>query len=111
MAQRIPRKPLVVALLLMLAASLVANLLLYRKASRPLFEEGDRPLIERTIAEAGARTRPDSADDIRAETFPIVMRRGHQTCVELRRYDRLGYIGACYDRQERLIEETEGVSG
>ncbi len=105
------RNAILGALLLLLAGSLAANVLLYRQASRPLFEEGDRPLIERTIARAGARTRPDSSDDIRAQTFPIVMRRGHQTCVELRRYDRLGYIGACYDRQERLIEETEGVSG
>lgn len=36
---------------------------------------------------------------------------GHRTCVELRRYDRLGYTGACYDPRGRPIEEAEGVVG
>lgn len=94
----------------LLAVSLVANVLLYRKASRPLFDEGDRPLIERTIADAAARSKHIGPDEIRATAFPIVMRWGHRTCVELRRYDRLGYIGACYDRSGRLIEEADGVA-
>ena len=98
-------------LLLLLAASLVANVLLYRKANRPLFDEGERPLVERTIAEAGARSRPNTANDIRAETFPIVMRLGDRTCVELRRHDELGHIGACYDHRGRLIATTESVVG
>ena|SRR5215213_1499691 len=102
------RNAILWTLLLLLAASLVANMLLYRKASRPLFEEGDRPLIERTIASA-ARSQRVSPDEIRADAFPIVMRSARRTCVELRRYDRLGYSGACYDRGGRLIEETEGV--
>lgn len=105
------RHAILSALLLLLAVSLAANVLLYRQASRPLFEEADRPLIERTIAQAGGRTRPDSAGDIRAETFPIVIRWGHRTCVELRRYDRLGHIGACYDPGGRPVEEAEGVTG
>jgi hypothetical protein len=107
MALWTPRQPWVVALLLLLMASMVANVLLYRKASRPLFAEADRPLIERTIA---LSPHMDS-DDIRAVTFPIVMRWGHRTCVELRRYDGLGYSGACYDRRGRLIEEAAGVTG
>lgn len=104
MAQWSPGKPLVVALLLLLMASLAGNLLLYRQASRPLFEEGDRPLIERTIA-----LSPMASEDTRAVTFPIVMSWGDRTCVELRRYDGLGYSGACYDREGRLIEERAGV--
>ena len=95
-------------LLLLLAASSVANLLLYRKAARPLFDEADRPLIERTIADAAARSKHTGPDEIRADAFPIVMRWGSRTCVELRRHDGLGYIGACYDRHGRLIEEAEG---
>jgi hypothetical protein len=39
------------------------------------------------------------------------MRQGHRTCVELRRYDRLGHSGACYDRQGWLVEESAGVTG
>ncbi|HET9638167.1 MAG TPA: hypothetical protein VFP12_03080 [Allosphingosinicella sp.] len=101
------RHAILSALLLLLAVSLVANVLLYRQASRPLFEEADRPLIERTIA----RSPRIGSEDVRSVTFPIVMRRGDRTCVELRRYDRLGYTGACYDRQGRLIEETAGVTG
>ncbi|MEA3009861.1 MAG: hypothetical protein QOJ91_1553 [Sphingomonadales bacterium] len=97
--------------MLLLVASVAGNALLYRKASRPLFEEADRPLIECTIARAAARSQHVDADDIRSHSFPIVMRRGFQTCIELRRYDRRGYIGGCYDRQGRLIEETAGVSG
>lgn len=107
MARWIPRKPLTVALLLLLTASIAANVLLYREASRPLFDEADRPLIERTIA----RSPCMGSDDVRAVTFPIVMRHGHRTCVELRRYDGLGYSGACYDSRERLIEEVDGVVG
>lgn len=109
MVRSITCKPLVVALLLLLTASLAANLLLYRQASRPLFREADRPLIERTVAHfAGmARVPPDR---VRTETFPIVMRWGRRTCVELRRRDGLGYSGACYDLQGRLIEEAEGPS-
>ena len=48
-------------LVLLLAASLVANVLLYRKANRPLFDEGERPLVERTVAGAGARSPHRSA--------------------------------------------------
>lgn len=84
MAQRMPRKPLVAVLLLLLVASLAANVLLYRKGSRPLFEEGDRPLIERTIA---LSPRMSLEEDTRTVTFPIVMSWGDRTCVELRRYD------------------------
>jgi hypothetical protein len=105
MARGTLRRPSVLVLLLLLTASLAANLLLYRMASRPLFEEGDRPLIERTIALSPRM----GSEDIRAVTFPIVMRRGDRACVELRRYDGLGYSGACFDRQGRLIEETAGV--
>jgi hypothetical protein len=106
MVRWIPRQPLVVALLLLLMASVAGNVLLYRQANRPLFEEVDRPLIERTIA----LSRGMGSENIRTVTFPIVMRWGHRTCVELRRYDGLGYIGACYDRRGRLIEETAGVT-
>ncbi len=107
MAQGTPRKPLVAALLLLLMASLAGNALLYRQATRPLFDEADRPLIERTIA----LTPRMGSEDSRTVTFPIVMRQGDRTCVQLRRYDRLGYAGACFDRQGRLIEETASVTG
>ena len=100
-------RPLTAALLLLLMASLAGNLLLYRQARRPLFEEADRPLIERTVALSPFM----GSQDVRAVTFPIVMRQGRRTCVELRRYDGLGYSGACYDRQGRLIEESASVAG
>lgn len=103
------RKAILSTLLLVLAASLAANLFLYRQASRPLFDEGDRPLVERTIAGAAVRSRAESAGDIRAETFPIVMRLGDRTCVELRRHDGRGHTGACYDRWGQLIEESASV--
>lgn len=99
--------PLVIALLLLLLASVAGNILLYRKASRPLFEEGDRPLIERTIS-LFLRMNPEG---IRAMTFPIVMRQGDRTCVELRQHDGRGHFGACYDGQGRLIQKSEGVGG
>jgi hypothetical protein len=110
MAHWISRRRRVVALLVLLIASFAGNVVLYREASRPLFHEADRPLIERTIVHFAHSARV-SPDQIRAETFPIVMRWGHRTCVELRRNDGLGYSGACYDRQERLIEEAEGPFG
>jgi hypothetical protein len=102
-------KPFVIALLLLLAASLAANLLLYRKANRPLFEEGDRPLIERTV---GLFTRGGANHAaIEAETFPLVMRLSDRTCVELRRHDGRGYQRACYDGRNRPIEQSEGIVG
>jgi hypothetical protein len=107
MASGALRRPLVVILLLLLMASFAGNILLYRQASRPLFEEGDRPLIERTVALFPRMNR----EDIRTVTFPIVMRQGDRTCVELRRHDGLGHFGACYDGDGRLIQQTEGVSG
>ncbi len=78
------RNAILGALLLLLTGSLVANALLYRKASRPLFDEGDRWLIERTIA------RSLHPAQLRAETSPIVMHMGGRNCVELRRHDGLG---------------------
>jgi hypothetical protein len=106
-----PRTALLVLLLvLLLAASVSGNLLLYRKSSRPLFHEADRPLIDRTIVRFAGLSRVP-AERIRAETFPIVMRWGRRTCVELRRKDGTGYSGACFDRQGRLIEEAEGPLG
>jgi hypothetical protein len=95
-------------LLLLLAASLLGNVLLYRQATRLLFDEDDQPLIDRTAAHF-ARSARTSATNIKAESFPIVMRFGDRTCIELRRHDRLGRQGACYDRGGRLIEETAGV--
>lgn len=106
MASGALRRPLVVTLLLLLIASVAGNILLYRQASRPLFREGDRPLIERTIA-LFPSTNPE---DLRAMTFPIVMRQSDRTCVELRLHDGRGHFGACYDGQGRLVQQTEGVS-
>jgi hypothetical protein len=98
---------LVVILLLLLIASIAGNILLYRQARRPLFNNGERPLIERTIA-LFPGTDPE---EIRAMTFPIVMRQGDRTCVEMRLHNGRGHYGACYDGQGRLIQQTEGVSG
>lgn len=105
---RFTRHGLIAGALLLLAASVVANLILYRRASRPLLTEGDRPLIERTVAMFAASGRT-SAADIRGQSFPIVLHLGDRTCVELRRHDGLGHQSACYDRRGRLIEETESV--
>jgi hypothetical protein len=102
MARPAPRFPLVASLLLLLAVSLAANALLYRKERRPLFDEFDRTLIERTIA------RSPEPDQRRSASFPIVMHWGTRTCVELRRYDRRGYSAACFDRGGRMIEEVAG---
>ena len=96
------------ALLLLLAVSIAGNIVLFRKASRPLHSAGDLPLIERTIA-LHARGAPAAEAEIRREAFPIVVRVGHGTCVELRRYDRAGHYGACYDRRGRLIEQRASV--
>jgi hypothetical protein len=96
-------------LLLLLVASGALNIVfLYRQANRPLFAEGDGPLIERTIAHFAAQG-PNSEEEIRANSFPIVLRLGDRRCVELR-YGRQGHQGACYDLSEQLIEETEGVT-
>ncbi len=109
MTRRLTSKPFVIALLLLLAASLAANLLLYRKADGALFDEGDRPLIERTVTlfTRGGANRTQ----IEAESFPVVMRLPDRTCVELRRHDGRGYRRACYDGRNRLVEESEGVVG
>jgi hypothetical protein len=70
-----------------------------------LFDESDRPLIERTIA------RSPDCDELRSASFPIVMHWGTRTCVELRRFDRRGYSGACFDRSGRMIKEVAGATG
>jgi hypothetical protein len=103
-------KRLVVALLVMLlVASLAANLILYRKPGRPLFGEGDRPLIERTVR-LFVLDGITSRADIERETFPIVMRLSDRTCVELRRHDGRGRRAACYNRRGRVTEEIDSVS-
>ena len=96
------------ALALLLLASLAANVILYPLASRSLYSEGDRPLIERTIALAAAGST-SRADEIRSETFPIVVNTGGGSCVELRDRNASGHYGACYDRHGRLIEESGSV--
>ncbi len=107
---RISRHGIVLGLLLLLlVASAALNiLLLYRQANRPLFEEGDRPLIERTIAHFAAQG-PNSEEEIRANSFPIVVRLGNMRCVELR-YGRQGHQGACYDPSGQLIQESAGAT-
>ena len=105
---RFTRRRLIIgALLLLLTVSVAGNFILYRQVRRPLFTESERPLIERTIALFAASGRT-SAAAIRAQSFPIVMKLGDRTCVELRYYGQ-GHQGACYDRRGRLIEETESV--
>jgi hypothetical protein len=107
---RITRRSLILGLLLLvLAASLAANLILYRQASRPLYTERDRPLVDRTIAHFAASARMSEAQ-IRAQSFPIVLSMGRDlNCVELRRYDGLGSQSACYDAQGRVVSEAESV--
>jgi hypothetical protein len=104
------QKLVLTAIIILLTASLAANLVLYRQASRPLYESNDRPLIDRTIALGATRERTSVAA-IEAEFFPIVMRHVDHTCVELRSYDGLGHVGACYDRAGRVVEETASVVG
>ena len=105
----LPRRRLIFgALLLLFVASLAANLILYRQATRPLFEEGQQSLVDRTVASFAA-SGPVGAAEIRSQTRPIVMRLGDRTCVELRRHDGLGYQTACYDRGGGVIETIEGV--
>ena len=96
------------ALLLLLTVSAVGNVILYGKASRPLFAEGDRPLIERTVAHFAALNRT-SDSEVRAQSFPLVLHLSDRTCVELRRDYGRGHRGACYDRRDRLLEEVESV--
>src|SRR3569833_2009586 len=83
-------------LLTLLAISLGANVALYRRAMRPLYEESDRSLIERTLTAAANSQRADR-ETVRAATFPIVVRLGSQTCVELRYTGGEGYQSACYN--------------
>jgi hypothetical protein len=87
------------------AASLTANIILYPRATRALFEEGDRPLIERTIAEAGGR----AFNERMGAYFPIVMRVESGTCVELRSSQGLGAYTRCYDQAGRVIGAVETV--
>jgi hypothetical protein len=96
------------ALLLILIVSVVGNIALYKRATRPLYHEGDRPLIERTVALA-ASMEHSSPDRIMARTFPITMRiGGGRTCVELRDLDGAGFHGACYASDGRRIEQIQG---
>lgn len=94
-------------LLVLLTASLVGNVLLYPLATRPLFDEGDRPLVDRTVAAASHLPR--------SEFFPIVYRRHGEagepslTCVELRSRHRLGHYGTCYDVNGHVVEERQSV--
>ena len=108
---RLGRQKLIIgALLLLLAASLAANAFLYREASRALFEEHDRPLIDRTVA-LFARLQPAEAEEIQAATFPMVMHLNDgMRCVELRRRDGLSHYTACYDRRDQVVLEMQGVS-
>ena len=96
------------ALLALLALSLAANVYLYPRATRPLYWDYDRLLIERTVARAAARERTD-AETIRAQSFPIVLHLPGRTCVEMRNTDGSGFHGACYDRDGRVTEEIDGV--
>ena len=96
-------------LALLLIGSLVGNVFLYRKATLPLYDTADRPLIERTIALAAAVERTDNAT-LRAHSFPIVFHLGGgRTCVELRDLDDRGHYTACYDRSGRQVEQIVGV--
>lgn len=105
-----PRRTIVtIVLAALLAASLVANVVLLRLASRPLYAEGERPLIERTVALAAGGS-PARAEELRASTVPIVVEAGGGRCVELRRRDGRGYGGACYDAGGRLTRESAGVT-
>lgn len=104
------RAILLVALGLLLAASLAANVVLYPLATRSLYQEGERDYIERTIA-LHARGSQSRAAEIRSTTFPIVMRIPALglVCVELRFPDEMGNLMACYDRSGRVTAESETV--
>lgn len=97
------------ALLALLALSLAGNVYLYPRATRPLYEAYDRPLIEQTIARAALTQRTD-AETLRAYSFPIVFRLPGRTCVEMRNIDGSGFYGACYDRSGRVTEEIAGTN-
>jgi hypothetical protein len=95
-------------LLILLVASLAGNIILYPRATRPLFSEGDRPLIQRTIA--AAASSGEHEEQMRT-LFPVVMHLADRSCVELRsRYER-GHYGACYNsRTGELLDQTASVS-
>jgi hypothetical protein len=98
------------ALLLLLAASVAGNIALYKQATRPLDNQGDERLIERTVAMAAIREHT-SPDRIRARTFPITMRiGGGRTCVEIRDLDGASFHGACYGPDGTQIEQIQGLN-
>jgi hypothetical protein len=93
-----------------LALSLAGNIYLYPRATRPLYQPGDRTLIERTVALAAINEHM-STDRILARTFPITMRIGSgRTCVEMRDLDGGGFEGACYDPYGRLVGQIQGLN-
>lgn len=82
---------------------------LYPLAMRPLVRPGDQSLVERARRDADLVFSGDHAD---SNTFPIVTRLSHQSCVELRStlQDKAGNYLVCYDaRTNEKIEERATV--
>lgn len=92
-------------------AALGTVLVLYVKASRPLYYKWDEKLVSHATQAAATHFRT-TEEEIRRHTFPITMRVDRQTCVELRRKrdDLFGYL-ACYQdgSGEVIYERVIGV--
>jgi hypothetical protein len=91
------RRRLGLALLGALFLAMLATIaVLYVQASRPLYYEGEEPLVRRATKAAATEFSTTEAE-IKRITFPMTMRVYRETCVELRpKRDDLGGYLACY---------------
>ena len=103
---------IIIFLSALLAVSVIANLYLYPRATRPMVSDADQHWVERARRHAAAAYGPD-ADRQAKETFPIVMELNDRTCVELRskRADRVGNFLVCYNPKTRQLLEAHKAGG
>ena len=85
----------------LLFVAFVSLVILWERARLPLYDEADRPLIDRSVQRAAQQWSTDPRE-VRRRTFPIVMRFGPRACVELRPRSNSGPHGgphylACYE--------------
>jgi hypothetical protein len=97
-----------ILVLVALLAAMLAIVLGYPLATRPLVRPGDEAIVERARGDARAIFRGAEAHD--RSTFPIVVRLVDRTCVELRSWatDGTGSYNVCYDARtgNKMMEQA-----